>query len=139
MARFMVKKCPKCDKTTTYINIFDMAFKIEQTKVRENGFIECVYHWGEKVLIDFNTEKKRPQVEPPKKRTNTNGHTFYDTGTGKFINTKEIDKIAKENGYVYLSDREIEQETKKNKEYIEQRNKTQFRNGLQQTLREAGF
>lgn len=51
------------------------------------------------------------------KNKNTNGVTKYSTELGMEVNSKEIDRICKEKGLVYMSDSEIERECKKNKEY----------------------
>ena len=72
------------------------------------------------------------------KVNNTGGTTYFEQGLGKKINTKDIDKICKEKGWVYGGE-DLTMEATKNKAHNETRIKEQFKDGLQQELRRHGF
>ncbi len=70
----------------------------------------------------------------PTKRNNTNGTTYFETALGREINTKDIDRIGKENGWVYGGD-DLSVEAKKNKTYTQERCYNEFKSGLNEQLR----
>lgn len=137
MARLKILKCFKCGKLTIFFDLFDIHLKIES-----NSFPQCVNHLQEKVLFDYEKNKLTSQGSKlstkygsQRLKGNTNGTTFFCADIGDYINTKDIDRVAKERGYVYLSDKEIESEAKKNKAYMADKIQREFKQGLADELR----
>lgn len=70
------------------------------------------------------------------KRTNTNGTTYFEPAVGAKVSTKEIDAIAKKNGWVYGGE-DLSREAARNKAYQKEKFANEFRNNLAKEIREA--
>lgn len=71
---------------------------------------------------------------PIKKSRNIGGTTFFDTSIGDYINTKDIDRICNEKGYLYGDDNDIEREGQRNLYNRTNQAKQEFTNGLIEQL-----
>ena len=68
----------------------------------------------------------------------TGGQTYYEKGLGREVNTRDIDRICKQEGLVYGGE-DLTHEANRNKQYNKTKFKENFRNGLATELRKNGY
>lgn len=71
---------------------------------------------------------------PSKITRNIGGTTYFDTSIGDYINTKDIDRICQEKGYLYGNDNDIEREGQRNYYAKTSQAKRDFKEGLIEQL-----
>lgn len=65
------------------------------------------------------------------------GRTFFEPTFGREISSSEIDKLCRENDYVYADDKDLTADCERNKKYTEEKQMTEFRNAVfENTMRE---